>query len=499
MSTDESASAGTILDAIDDDALFARWFKDAAGNVRPSWLPWFTFLKVLFGLPLSETDLELFRTCTGRQTPLAGGYRECWLICGRRSGKSFILALIAIYLACFRDWSRYLTPGERGVIMVIATDRRQARTIHRYAAALLRETPMLQALIERDTAEAIDLANGITVEISAASYRSVRGYTVVAALCDEIAFWRSEDSANPDLEIINAIRPATATIPDAMLLCASSPYAKRGVLFDAFRRHFGRDESRVLVWKRDTRTMNPTVPQSVIDEAIEADPASAAAEYGAEFRTDIDSFIDRDAVEQCMEDGCFERAPVDARYVAFCDPAGGSGGDSMTLAIAHRERDGRVILDCIRERRSPFDPDATVQEFASLLRRYRLTTVHGDKYAGLWPSERFKAHGVRYEAAEQTKSELYVDALPLLNSNRAVLLDSPRLLTQFIGLERRTARSGKDSIDHAPGGHDDVVNAACGALTLAARYMPFIATREHVNAVIAAGAKSRIIGATGRR
>jgi hypothetical protein len=77
-----------------------------------------------------------------------------------------------------------------------------------------------------------------------------------------------------------------ATIPDAMLLCASSPYARRGVLWEAFRRHFGRTGSPLLVWNADTRTMNPTVPQSVIDETMEADRASAAAEYGAQFRTD---------------------------------------------------------------------------------------------------------------------------------------------------------------------------------------------------------------------
>jgi hypothetical protein len=184
-----------------------------------------------------------------------------------------VLALIAVFLACFCDWAPFLSPGERGTIMVLAADRRQARTIYRYAHAMLARIPMLAELIERETAEAIDLANGVTMEIMAASFRSVRGYTVIAALCDEIAFWRSEESSNPDAEIVSALRPAMATIPDAMLLCASSPYARRGVLWDAFRRHFGRAGSPLLVWKADTRTMNPTVPQSLVDEAMEADPA----------------------------------------------------------------------------------------------------------------------------------------------------------------------------------------------------------------------------------
>ena len=62
---------------------------------------------------------------------------------------------------------------------------------------------------------------------------------------------------------------------------------------------------------------------------------------------------------------------------------------------------------------------------------------------------------------------LYANALPLLNSRRVELLDHPRLQAQLLGLERRTARGGRDSIDHAGGGHDDLANAACGALVAA--------------------------------
>ncbi len=318
------AATTTIIEACADPALFARWFRDGE-----TWRAWFVFLRALFGLPLDADDLALFRQCTGRDEPPVGGVREGWLICGRRAGKSFILALIAVFLACFCDWSPYLTPGERGTVMVIAADRKQARTIYRYATALLREVEMLKALITRETADTIDLANGISIEILAASFRTVRGYTLVAALCDELAFWRSEDSANPDAEIIGAIRPAMATIPGAMLLCASSPYARRGALWTAFRRFFGKG-GPALVWKADTRTMNPTVPQSILDEAYENDPASAAAEYGAEFRTDVESFVAREVVDAAVVAGRHELPPVPGlKYFAFVDPSGGSA-DSMT-------------------------------------------------------------------------------------------------------------------------------------------------------------------------
>jgi hypothetical protein len=173
------APAISILDACADPALFARWFRD-----RATWTAWFAFLRVLFGLAMTDEDLALFVRCTGRSEPPVGGVREAWLICGRRAGKSFVLALVAVFLACFVSWTPFLTLGELGTVMVIAADRKQARVIYRYAAALLREVPMLKAMIQRETAEAIELTNGIRIEILTASFRTVRGYTLIAALCD---------------------------------------------------------------------------------------------------------------------------------------------------------------------------------------------------------------------------------------------------------------------------------------------------------------------------
>ena len=108
-------------------------------------------------------------------------------------------------------------------ILILAADRKQSRVIFRYIAALLKQIPMLALLIENERAESFDLTTRVTIEVGTCSYRTVRGYTFAAVLCDELAFWRSDDSANPDDEIINAVRPGMATIPNAMLLCGSSP------------------------------------------------------------------------------------------------------------------------------------------------------------------------------------------------------------------------------------------------------------------------------------
>lgn len=451
----------TILDAIHDPLLFNPLFKDLA-----TWRSWLVVLKALFALPMDEVDRVLFASLTGRETPPAQPVDECWLIVGRRGGKSFIVALIAVFLACFRDYRPYLGPGERGTLMVIATDRKQARVIMRYLTALLQAVPMLAAMIERQDSESIDLNNRVSIEITTASYRTIRGYTVVAALCDEIAFWRSEESANPAEEILAALRPAMSTIPGALLIALGTPYKRSGPLYDSYRRHYGQD-SPVLVIQADTKTMNPTVPQSVIDRAIEIDPAAANAEYLAVFRSDVGSFLESDLIERAIEPGRRERASLSSvSYTAFVDPSGGAH-DSFTLAIAHRDKE-RFVLDVCRGIKPPFDPSAVVKEFCDVLKSYRVSSVVGDKYAGAWVTEQFQRQGVHYRHSDLTKSELYLESLPLFAQGCVDLLDSQPLTVELMQLERRTSRSGRDSVDHPPGGRDDHANAVCGVLSLLA-------------------------------
>ena len=150
-------------------------------------------------------------------------------------------------------------------------------------------------------------------------------------------------------------------------------------------------------------------------------------------------------------------------YTGFTDPGGGVS-DSMTLGIAHLGRNNACILDAMFEKRAPFNPEEAVAECAVLCRCYGVTKIVGDKYAGEWPRARFAEHGIEFEQSARPKSDLYRDLLPLLNARRVELLDHPRLSAQLCALERRTARSGRDSIDHGPGGHDDLANAVAGVL-----------------------------------
>lgn len=431
-----------------------------------SWGAWRALMIAAMGEELTDSERVIFESLTGRPQEPRERVEELWAIIGRRGGKSRAVAVLAAYIAALVDFADVLAPGERASLPIMSASTWQAGKIKQYLTGIFQSVPTLRKLVTAETAETISLSTRVDLEVRPASFRTARGGTCAAVICDEVAFWRSDATANPDVEILNAVRPALATT-GGLLACISSPYARRGELYNTWRRDFGPNGDKgILVAKAPSRVMNPTLSEKVVSRAFDRDAAVAAAEYGAEFRTDVESFISREAVDAAVVPDRFELPRMSsARYVAFVDPSGGSA-DDMTLAVAHREGD-TAILDCIRVAKPPFSPDAVVGEFAQTLKSYGVSAVTGDRYGGEWPRERFGAHGIRYVPADKPKSDLYRDFLPILNARKAELLDDKKLVSQLCNLERRTSRGGRDSIDHPPGQHDDVANAVAGALVLA--------------------------------
>ena len=461
-----------IIQAITDPRIFKPLFKDPN-----TWSSWFTFLRVFFGLKPNpkNNDLEVYQQATKRIEWPQKAFDEVWLICGRRGGKSFVTSIIGTYLACFCDYSEYLVAGERGKVMLIAVDKQQAKVLKRYISGIFDAIPLLQEMILRETTESVELKNNIDIEIHTCNYRSVRGYTNVATVCEEIAFWRSEESSSPDFEVLDAVRPAMGTIPNSKLICLSSPYARKGALYDAYEKYYGKEDKGVLIWQAETRIMNPTFQEYIIRRAKERDPVVAASEYGAEFRKDVEQYCSREALERCIvkertslvpywKGVKWDRNKV-PRYTGFTDPSGGVR-DSFTLAIGHKANN-KYILDFVTEKIPPFSPDAVVKEYTEILKNYRVSTVIGDRYAGEWPREAFRQNGIQYEVSDRSKSQLYIDFLPMINSPGEIeLLDNAKMKAQFLNLERKSKTGGKDSIDKGPGCHDDIANVVAGVMAV---------------------------------
>lgn len=453
-----------VIECLRDRALFgaSTTFRDLA-----PWNPWLTFLGGTYGLPLDPEGVELFKRCTGRSTydPPDGGWPEVVCVVGRQAGKTRVASLISAFEAAMCEPSR---DGELYSLCLAQDLRAAIRTSFSYIRALFEASAILSRSIANVTADTLELTNGVRVAAYACRPSAIRGLRARVAVCDELAFFRSTEWIPQDTEMIRAVRPCLATT-GGKLIVLSSPYGQSGALWNLHRKHHGRDDSPVLVWQATAPEMNPTLPADYLERMREEDPEAFRSEVLGEFRRGLSTLLDPDVIDDAVDAGRRESIPAaEVDYSAFVDPSGGRR-DAFTLAIGHRDEE-RGTVDLVRAWRPPFNPSGVVEECASSLRRYSVTKVAGDRYAGEWPREQFRAHGIAYEVALKPKSDLYLDLLATLNSHRLAIPEEPTLIRELRALERRRGSSGRDRVDHPAGVHDDLANAVAGVAHLLFRW-----------------------------
>jgi len=438
-----------IITALGDKDLMGNFMKGA------SWDNWKIFLRSLQGLKMTEEEFEIFKQATKRTTAPTRPFTEAYVIASRRAGKSLVSSIIAVYLAIFGGFEEYCQLGQPVYIFVIASDRTQAKICLHYIRGILEEFPNA---VDQVLREEIRLRSNIIINVKTASFRTGRGYQTAAVIMDELAYWRSENSANPAEEVVTAILPGM--LPNGLLLGISSPFSRRGYLWDVYKDYFGKDDDDVLVWKGTTKFMNPTFSQRIIDKAMKRDPVAARSEYMAEFRADLEGYLTREHVEAATGDYEMLLPQTGIVYKSFCDPSGGKN-DWMTMAIGHSDK-GIAVIDRIEARKPPFSPEQVVEEFAKVLHEYRCHEVCGDRFGGEWVESQFRKQGIVYKQSALSKSEIYVNALPLFTMSKLVLPKDAELEDEITGLERKTLPNGKQEISHAVGYHDDKVNSVLG-------------------------------------
>jgi hypothetical protein len=455
-------SRPTILQVLECRGLFGGL---TAFEDLESWQPWLTFLGALYGLPLDKAQQRRFCEHTGRKRydPPEGGFKEAVCIVGVQSGKSRIAATIAAFegLTCPRQ-----EDGTNVYALVLAQDLRSAgRAIFSYTTAPFESMPVLAHKVVNKTAASIELDSGIVIASYPCRPASIRGLRARVIILDEFAFYVGEPGAT-DQEMLRAARGRLATT-GGRLIVISSPYGQAGALYDMREKHWGKDDSPVLVWQASAPEMNPTLPKDYLERMKAEDPEAYESEVLGNFRSGTSNPFDRESIAAVTVDGPVELAPAQGiPYAAFADPSGGRS-DAFAIAIGHQlPPDGRAVVDCIRKWEPPFNPTGVVAEAAGLLRRYGVVDVWGDKYAGEWPREAFGEHGINYEQCSAPKSDLYLSFLAAVNGQRVELPAEPELQAQLVSLERKRGSSGRDKIDHRTGGHDDVANAVAGLCTM---------------------------------
>ena len=455
--------------------LLIRHLLGAALGDLKTWSMWRTVLKAAFGITLNRDEARAFASVAGGRESPTQRVRELWAIIGRRGAKSRMAALIACYVACFQKHK--LSPGERGLVLVLAATTDQAKVVFDYALGFLQASPILRQQIDTTTAHEIRLKNGLTIATHANSFRSIRGRSLCCCVFDECAFWYDEASSNPDKEIYTAVLPALLTT-NGMLVAISSAYRKTGLLYTKHRDYFGKDDDNILVVKGATATFNQTVNEAAIAALRAADPLGASAEWDSTFRSDLEGFLDDAVIDKAIN--CARPLELPPRphliYKAFTDPSGGAiAGDAYALCIAHREGPDRYIVDVVRGRKGPFDPIEVTREFGNLCKLYRIREIVGDNYGKEWTQSAWRSVGFHYIRAEETASKLYLEGQPIFNRGQIEIPDDATLIRELRLLERRPSNLGREVVSHPRGANDDRANSLFGVLRLISQYRGFTA------------------------
>lgn len=145
-----------------------------------SWVGWRCLLLACLGEELTDDEHELFRKLTGGRAEPGQLIEEFVGVIGRRGGKSYAIAVLAAYIAGLCRHPA-LVRGERGIVLVIAPDQRQAQICLDYITAIFEASPILRQLIEGHTQSTLRLTNGIDIEVRASDFRRLRGPTYICS------------------------------------------------------------------------------------------------------------------------------------------------------------------------------------------------------------------------------------------------------------------------------------------------------------------------------
>ena len=446
-----------------------------------------TLLRAIYGLPLTSAQEDIWRLCTGRERYTASPFGEATILAGARAGKdSRIAAPVVLYEALLGGHEHRLAKGEKGVIPLVAQDARASKIAFNYIRGYLTGSPILQSQVADMRSAEVTLTNGLSITCFPSTLRSLRGWSIPAAVLDELAFFRLEGSADSDAEIQASIRRGMLAFDGTRLIKISTPYMKGGVLYEDFQRAFGQDDPDLLVWRAPSTLMNPSLRAERLERERRLDSTRFAREYEAEFVDDVAAFLPAVWVDDAVVPGRYELAPQsDLQYIAGVDPSGG-GKDAFTLAIVHTQSSDAVVLDVIKGKarvgtKAP-DLAGVVSEYAAILRCYHCHEVVGDRYAGQWVRQAFGDVGIRYRDVDRDRSAYYLDLEPLLSQGRVELLDHAQLARELKALERRARAGGKDRVDHPRGGSDDYANALAVAAGEAVSRARHVWTADHVRA-----------------
>jgi hypothetical protein len=498
-----------FLEAVSDPQLLANSFRKLSKPQQAALL-------IMYGCPLPK-DYRKYNALFHEQVELdhlgfpkykasdskfpytPKEYEECWGIWGRRSGKtSEFAAFIVAYEATCGGHEADKGDSE-AVCFLVAQDLKLARQNLPLILNHLRNSPLLSQEIAGDpTADFIRLKNGISIGVAPANGKALRGYAVPVVVLDEVAFWYTDaDAANPDYEVLRAVRQAQLQFKHRKRVGITTPWTKEGIAYKQYiagtegwklpvedRKSY---EGSLVLHAPTAAIENPLIEKKALAKEFLNDPEAYERESLARFVDSISGFLSPTLLSEVTAKGIVEREPLPRRnhpedplpnYVAALDPA--FRHDAFAMTIVHQDKDGTILQDVIRRWQrqpgeEPLNPSFILSEIAPLLKQYRITSVFSDQHHYDSLNQLALAKGFTIELftlGNASKTSMWRNFQQLLNQKKIVLLESKEQYRELATLEKKLTPGGSVQISAPRGKHDDMAMVLAMAVKMAAWRYP---------------------------
>lgn len=404
---------------------------------------------------------ELGLTLTPKQEQAMGefedGHQQAVIRAGRRSGKSLLADIIALYDALVRDHLREkMLAGEWRVTSILCPRIDQAQSHIQSIAARLAASKRIGKMVLAQTADEITFRNGSSIRAFPCSARGIRGGAWSACILDEFGHFLTSDEGNAAGDrVLEAALPSLAQFgEDGWLICISTPLWKQGAFYKLVQRAESGQFPYIYSLHASTAEMNPAVPLQWLEQRRLEDPDLYRREFMAEFVDGTSAFLSSTDVMACQRDRGILPPKDGVSYLAAIDPA--FSRDLFALGIAHREHE-LVVLDGVWTwHREGFE--GTLDQVVAVSERYRVRSMRTDQFSAQAVVEGLARRKIHCEvvAWEVTgKWQAYARLKALINTRGLELPRDEALAQELMGLEAKILPSGNVRIAAAGAGRDD--------------------------------------------
>lgn len=406
------------------------------------------------------------------------------LICGRRSGKTLLSAIIAIYCSISNNWKPYLKKTPFATVLIMSHSREFSDEVLELIRTLIQGSDVLRKLInveKKNTASTMNLKvpwitdgtitySRVQIKVSAASSKTTRGVAACAVLCDEIAFWNlDENMKETDTKIMKAIRPAMKQFGAlAMLIKLSSPGIKQGILHGEYKMsQDGVLPESYAIFKAPSWVMTPkdVLPENELVEEWKLDPDGFDTEYRSNFADSLSNFILPEYIDMGILKGIafLPPEPTDTKYKAAIDAA--YKGDTFTFSVTGFVN-GRLKQFHSKGWKGTKSNPVSAFEVAEYIRivckEFKLDEVSADQFSFQPLKEIFEKFGITLVECvftPQFKKKIYFNLKKLCHSQQIDLLDIEIQTRELKELVVEQAATGNIRIGHPNGGSDDYADS----------------------------------------